>query len=267
MTVSEASISQGGGHSAFGHKLRYWRRHRGMSQLGLALEADISPRHLSFIETGRSRPKRDLVLKLAGTLEVPLRERNEMLMAAGLPAAYFEEDYDSKELAIYRKAIHELITNHQPYPALVLNRWGDVVDGNATAFLMFPEFKADPLANLYREYLSSTKWKELVINWDEVAWAAYEHLVNDASRYQGDERMQALIQEVQGLLRNTPRPELMPDSPSIHTRLNMGGDILETTTMIAHFGPVNDVFLSELRVEMIFPANDNARRFFSQFEG
>ncbi|MDF0750980.1 helix-turn-helix transcriptional regulator [Marinobacter sp. 71-i] len=267
MTINETSISRNGERSAFGHKLRYWRRHRGMSQLDLALEAEISPRHLSFIETGRSRPKRELILKLAETLDIPLRERNELLMAAGLPAAYFEEDYHSSELVVYRKAIHELITNHQPYPALVLNRWGDVVDGNATTYLMFPEFRADNPVNLYQTYLSSPKWKELVVNWDEVAWAAYEHLVSDASRYRGDERMQALILEIQDLLRDTPRPDMMPDSPSIRTRLNMGGEILETTTMIARFGPVNDVFLSELRVEMIFPANEGARRFFSQFAG
>ncbi len=74
---------------------------------------------------------------------------------------------------------------------------------------------------------------------------------DSASRYQGDERMQALIQEVQDLLRKTPRPELMPASPSIHTRLNMGGDILETTTMIAHFGPVNDVFLGPNRATSV----------------
>ncbi|PHQ27092.1 transcriptional regulator [Marinobacter guineae] len=267
MTVENRSIDQGSEiteHSAFGHKLRFWRNQKRLSQLELAVEAELSPRHLSFIETGRSRPKRDLVLRLAETLDIPLRERNELLMAAGLPAAYFEEDYESDQLEVYRAAIRELITNHQPYPALVLNRWGDVVDGNATAFMMFPELKADEPVNLYQAYLSSPKWKAVVDNWDEVAWAAYEHLLSDASRYQGDERMQALILEIQELLREIPKPESLPDSPSIRTRLNMGDEILETTTMIARFGPVNDVFLSELRVEMIFPANESARLFFAK---
>lgn len=250
--------------SAFGYRLRQWRRQRGMSQLDLALEAEISPRHLSFVETGRSRPKRELVLRLAEALEIPLRERNDLLIAAGLPAAYFEEDYDSTELEVYREAIRELISNHQPYPALVLNRWGDVVDGNATAFALFPELVADTPVNLYEAYLSSPRWKAIVENWDEVAWAAHEHLNSDARRYSGDQRMQTLLGFIQDQLKDIPRPDSLPDSPSIRTRLNLGGECLETTTMIARFGPVNDVFLSELRVEMIFPTNDNARRFFAQ---
>ncbi|MCG8520447.1 MAG: helix-turn-helix domain-containing protein [Pseudomonadales bacterium] len=262
---SDAVSSVSGEHSAFGFLLRRWRRQRGMSQLDLALATGVSGRHLSFVETGRSRPKRALVLTLAEALDIPLRERNELLLAAGLPAAYFEFDYDSAELSVYRSAIAELIENHLPYPALVLNRWGDVVDANRTAFAMFPELVAEQPVNLYQAYLSSDHWKAVIENWSEVAWAAYGHLQGDAARYCGDERMQSLLRFIEDCLKDVPKPANLPSSPSIRTRLNLNGQVLETTTMVARFGPVNDVFLSELRVEMIFPANDNARRFFATF--
>ncbi|MFE8070846.1 helix-turn-helix domain-containing protein [Marinobacteraceae bacterium S3BR75-40.1] len=248
--------------SAFGRQLKQWRKQRRMSQLDLAVEAEISPRHLSFIETGRSRPKRELVLKLAETLDVPLRETNHLLTAAGLPAVYAEQDYDSHALKVYREAVSELINNHAPNPAFVLNRWGDVMHANPTAYRMLPQDSESGPLNLYEAYLFSDHWPHIIDNWPEVAWSAYWYLQKDAERFWGDARMQSLVERVYDLVKELPRPAALGASPSVRTRLNMGGQILETTTMVAHFGPTNDVFLSELRVEMIFPTNPQARTFF-----
>lgn len=251
--------------STFGIQLRRWRKQRGLSQLDLALAAEVSPRNLSFVETGRSRPKRDLILKLADALEIPLRERNSLFLAAGLPAAYEERDFQHEDLDVYRQAISDLITKHEPWPAFVVNRWGDLIDFNAPARKLLPP-DAQPPLNLYESYLFSAYWPGLVENWSEVAWSAYWHLREDAARYWGDERMQALLHRVFQLVQDLPQPSSGSGSPTTRTRLRMGSQIVETTTMVARFGTSQDVLLSELSVEMIFPANEAARVFFAQLE-
>src|SRR3954453_23437174 len=113
-----------------GTLLKDWRRRRRLSQLDLALEAGVSARHLSFVETGRSKPSREMVLHLADQLDVPLRDRNQLLLAAGYAPAYGEHAIDAPELAPVRDAIRRVLDGHDPYPALVVDRWWDMVDAN-----------------------------------------------------------------------------------------------------------------------------------------
>src|SRR5262245_30149731 len=109
--------------SPFGLQLRRWRQHRGLSQLGLASRVASTSRHVSFLETGRSRPNRPMVLRLCEALDVPLRERNALLHAAGLPAAYPQRDLAGPDLAPYRRAIERMLTAHQPFPAMVVDAY------------------------------------------------------------------------------------------------------------------------------------------------
>jgi transcriptional regulator with XRE-family HTH domain len=113
-----------------GSMLRDWRRRRRLSQLDLALEAGVSARHLSFLETGRSKPSREMVLHLADQLDVPLRDRNQLLLAAGFAPAYAERHIDAPELAPVREALDRVLTGHEPYPAAVVDRLWNLVAGN-----------------------------------------------------------------------------------------------------------------------------------------
>src|SRR5215510_6330946 len=118
--------------SPVGELLRQWRERRRISQLDLSIEADISSRHLSFVETGRSQPSRDMVLRLVDTLDVPLRERNHLLLAAGYAPVYGEAALDAPQMAAVRQAIRLVLKAHEPFPAVVVDRGWNLVDANAT---------------------------------------------------------------------------------------------------------------------------------------
>src|SRR5215218_2748365 len=118
---------------AVGGLLRDWRQRRRLSQLDLAVEADVSTRHLSFVETGRSRPSRELVLHLADHLDVPLRDRNALLLAAGYAPLYHETPLDAEEMTPVREALDKLLGGHEPFPAVVVDRWWDLVAANRPA--------------------------------------------------------------------------------------------------------------------------------------
>jgi transcriptional regulator with XRE-family HTH domain len=115
-----------------GQMLRRWREHRRLSQMDLALEADVSTRHLSFVETGRSAPSRDMVLRLSEHLELPLRERNQLLLAAGFAPVYSEAQLDAPELAEVRAAVRQVLVGHEPYPAAAVDRTWNLVDANSS---------------------------------------------------------------------------------------------------------------------------------------
>src|ERR1700729_3294741 len=125
MTTGSASLRP------VGELLREWRERRRLSQLDLSIQADISTRHLSFVETGRSQPTSGMILRLSEQLDVPLRERNALLLAGGYAPAYPEHSLDEPELARLRVALRQILTGHEPYPALVVNRWWEMLDGNA----------------------------------------------------------------------------------------------------------------------------------------
>src|SRR4051812_33944222 len=129
-----------------GDLLRQWRQRRRRSQLDLALDAGISARHLSFVETGRSRPSRGLLLALAEQLDVPLRERNTLMLAAGYAPTYAESDLNGEETRESRDALARLLAGHEPYPAVVLDRWGDVVLTNGAAGPLLEGVDAELLA-------------------------------------------------------------------------------------------------------------------------
>ena len=132
--------------ASFGDQLRLWRQQRHMSQLDLALEAEISARHLSFVETGRSRPSREMVMRLAETLSLPLRGCNALLLAAGFAPAYRERPLDDPALGAARDAVQRILDGHMPYPALAVDRHWNLVAHNAVVPLMFDGVAPDLLA-------------------------------------------------------------------------------------------------------------------------
>jgi transcriptional regulator with XRE-family HTH domain len=242
-----------------GDQLREWRQLRRRSQMDLALDADISARHLSFIETGRSRPSRDMVLLLAQELDVPLRERNAMLLAAGFAPVYGEHSLDDSELAVARRAIDIVLRGHEPYPALAIDRhWNLVAANRAVGPLIAsaaPELLEPPI-NVLRLSLHPKGLAPLISNMAE--WRA--HILERLKR-----QVVATADTVLGELFEELRSYPASDGAAGETEiggvlipLRLASPIGElsflTTTTV--FGTPMDVTLAELAIESFFPADE-----------
>jgi transcriptional regulator with XRE-family HTH domain len=246
--------------SRVGQLLRGWRAARGVSQLDLALRAGFSARHLSFVETGRSRPSRDALLALAEALDVPLRERNQLLEAAGYADAYRETALDAGEMAHVRGVLQFILERHAPYPALVLDRYSTCLLANAAA-TRFVELVVDPSligpgANHLRLAFHPLGARLFIVNWDEVA----RHLLGRAERELApaadDPRAAALLAELRGYAGPLPRIPASPASDLL-VPIHIRRDALELRlfSTIMTLGTPRDVTLQELRLETFFPAD------------
>ncbi|HJS40845.1 MAG TPA: helix-turn-helix transcriptional regulator [Sphingomicrobium sp.] len=242
-----------------GHQIREWRQVRRRSQMDLALDAEISTRHLSFIETGRSRPSRDMVLRIADHLEVPLRERNAMLIAAGFAPVYGERSLDDPELAAARRAIDIVLRGHEPYPALAVDRHWNLVAANRAVGPLMASAAADLLAppvNVLRLSLHPQGLAPQILNLAE--WRA--HILERLKRQvaaTADTGLRALLDELKGY----PAADgagSFSDLGAVVIPMRMASPVGElsffsTTTV---FGTPMDVTLSELAIESFFPADE-----------
>ncbi|HEX7132981.1 MAG TPA: helix-turn-helix transcriptional regulator, partial [Iamia sp.] len=170
--------------SPFGALLRQWRAVRGASQLALAIEAGTTPRYVSFVETGRAQPSRHMVVRLARALEVPLRERNELLLAAGFAPLYSAEPLGSAALARVDWALSRMLDQHEPFPAVVMDRGWNLQRANAGAGVLFGRlFAPDPVpadANVLRLFVEPGPVREHVVNWPAVVVALLERARREA---------------------------------------------------------------------------------------
>ncbi len=245
-----------------GDHIREWRTRRRMSQLDLALEADISTRHLSFLETGRSQPSREMVQLLAEKLELPLRERNVMLVSAGYAPVYSEKSLDDPALQAARQAVDLVLKGHDPYPALAIDRRWSLIAANDALFRLVgdvdPALLKPPVnvlrlsvhpAGLARRIVNFTEWRNHLI-------ARLRHQVDVT----GDEYLSNLIDE----LRAYPTPDKAARRPAnpqdyagvlVPLRLMTGDETLTLFSTTTVFGTPVDVTLSELAIEAFFPAD------------
>lgn len=245
----------------FGERLRAWRLRRRMSQLELAGEADISTRHLSFVETGRSVPSREMVLRLAERLDVPLRERNALLVAAGYAPMYRERPLDDPALAAAREAVQLILKSHEPYPALAVDRHWNLLAHNAVVPPLLTGIAGtllQPPVNVLRLSLHPQGLAPRIVNLAQWRHHLLERLCQQIQATD-DPRLRALEQE----LRSYPAdpeagaPRLEGEAPGIAVPLRLRTpagvlDLISTTTV---FGSPVDVTLQELALETFFPAN------------
>jgi transcriptional regulator with XRE-family HTH domain len=246
--------------SPFGVRLRRWRLHRGISQLALAGRVGSTPRHISFLETGRSRPSRQMVLRLGEVLDVSLRERNELLAAAGLAGAYPRAPVTGPELAPYRAAIGRLLHAHQPYPGMVLDsHWNVLIVNRACAGLFGGDLVG---ANMVRHFLANPDAAVAVANWPEVAWAGLARLRQQADRAPLDRELGELLNLAETAVAGLPRPATPGPELAICPWFRIGEQVVRTIGMAARFDPVADVTLEELRIELFYPLDETAERFF-----
>jgi transcriptional regulator with XRE-family HTH domain len=245
--------------SGVGPLLREWRKRRRLSQLELALDAGISARHLSFVETGRSTPSAEMVLLLAEQLEVPFRERNHLLLAAGYAPAFPERSLEDPELAQVREALDLILTQHEPYPALVIDgHWNIVASNSATVALAewLDPALLEPPNNMERV---ARRLVPLIINLSQ-ALAYFVERIQRQVAITGDEGLAALLEELAGYpvsehdddpaSEAAARGILMP----LRLRAPDGGELSLFGT-VATFGTAVEVTTSELSIESFFPAD------------
>lgn len=244
----------------FGRRLRRWRLERGFSQLELAERVGTTSRHLSFLETGRSRPRAPIVLRLGRELALPLREQNGLFEAAGLPPAFPERPPDDTAMAPVRTAIASLLANHDPLPAAVLDRYGAILHANAAFENLSPGLVGAPPEALVDAFFGPGPWRDSVENWPEVASAWFARQRTELRRT-GDNRLARLISRAERLTGHLPGTRVVTDAPVVCTRLRMATEVIELFTAVVRFDNATDVALSELRIELIYPANDAAARF------
>jgi transcriptional regulator with XRE-family HTH domain len=243
-----------------GTLLRDWRQRRRMSQLDLALEAGVSARHVSFVETGRSKPSAEMVVQLAEHLEVPLRDRNALLLAAGYAPAYAQRDLDEPEMGPVRDAIDRVLRGHEPYPAIVVDRhWGLIAANRAVALLIAgaAAHLTEPPVNVLRLSLHPEGMAPRIVNLGE--WRA--HLLDRLGRQavvSGDPALFALHEELAGYPGGEPghAPDLEAGAIAVPLRLDVDGDELAFISTATTFGTATDVTVSELAIESFFPADE-----------
>lgn len=245
-----------------GDLLRAWRQRRRLSQLDLACDANISARHLSFIETGRAQPSRDMLLHLAEQLDVPLRERNALLLSAGFAPLFKERGLEDPEFAAARKAVDLVLTGHEPFPALAIDRrWNLIAANKAVGFLLdgvSPELLQPPV-NAMRLSLDPAGLAPRIANlreWRTHLLARLRHQIDVT----GDADLRKLLEELQAY----PIPDAISDiSPAMHEdvgvaipfRLITPAGLLSFLSTTTVFGTPVDITLSELAIEAFFPAD------------
>ena len=263
-TAHPQPIRQPGARDPFGAHLRHWRTHRRLSQLDLAQEAEVSTRHLSYVETGRAAPSREMVLRLAERLDVPLRERNALLVAAGFAPMYRQRSLDDPAMAAARQAVDLVLKGHEPFPALAVDRHWNLVAHNALVPMLMagaaPELLVAPI-NVLRLSLHPEGLAPRIVNLAQWRTHLLERLQQQIAAT-GDATLQSLHDELAAY----PAPVARHDAPAQAAHSELAGVVvpfqlvtpagmlsfISTTTI---FGTPVDVTLQELAVESFFPAD------------
>jgi transcriptional regulator with XRE-family HTH domain len=260
MSADTALARRAAPATSIGDLLRAWRQRRSLSQLELALEADVSSRHVSFLETGRARPSREMVLRLADHLDIPLRERNRLLLAAGYAPLYAERSLEAPEMAPVHQALDRFLRAHEPYPAIVIDRHHDLVSSNDALGALLegvaPEL-LEPPANALRVALHPHGMAPRTLNLDE--WSAHLlHRLRREAALTADPELRRLHDELAaypGVCLEAPRAEGAGGEIIVPLRLRTAERELAFFSTISTFGSPIDITLDELMIEAFYPAN------------
>jgi transcriptional regulator with XRE-family HTH domain len=257
-----------------GDLLRSWRQRRSLSQLELSLNAAVSSRHLSFVETGRARPSREMVLRLAEELEVPLRERNALLLAAGYAPVYPERPLGAPEMDDVRQAMDRFLRAHEPYPAVVIDRYHNLLASNDAVQVLLDGVAAEllePPANALRIALHPEGMAPRILNLGEWSAQLLQRLHREA-RITGDPELGHLHRELvgyPGVEVRLPHAEVVANDIVLPVKLRDtdGQGELAFFSTISTFGTAVDITLSELSIEAFYPANaPTAMRMLSEID-
>lgn len=250
--------------SGVGRLIQAWRRLRGKSQMALALQAGISARHLGFLEVGRANPSREMVLLLAGVLDVPLRERNGFLLAAGYAPVYRESGLEAPEMEHARRAVGLILEHQEPYPAVVMDRHWNMLASNAGAARFFGELITlspdGPRPNVIRLMFDPAGLRPYVANWEVVAEALVQRIHREALGGVPDGATAGLLEEIltyPGVPGRWGSPDLLSlAKPYVAVQFRKGDLALDFFSTVTTLGTPLDVTLQEIRIECFFPANE-----------
>ena len=258
--------------SPFPQLLKAWRQKRRLSQLELALESGVSQRHVSFLELGRAKPSRSMILQLSETLEVPLRERNDWLVAAGFAPLFRARPLDDPQMSQVMSAVQRMLTGHEPFPAVAVDRAWSIRLSNRP-FDLLESLLGEDLwrrvgrgeRNLMRLFFHPKGLRPHVVNWSEIAPLLWQRARREAEAL-GGEDMKALL----GELARDQDPETLRVGderalvPVLPLQLETNGQRIALFTVISTFGTAQDVTADELRIESFFPADAATEKLFRQ---
>ena len=235
----------------FAETLKTWRKARRYSQLDLAHEADVSSRHLSFLETGRANPSREMIGRLGDALSLPLAARNQLLTQAGFAARYPQRNWESDDMAPVRAAVTHVLKQHHPYPAIAIDRHWTILQMNPAATQLFAMLGAGAGSSVI-DTLLDPQVQANIENWPDVAHHALHRLRTESASRGGDAVLAGAIEALAKVPAPT-RSSLAPVTPTIFRQ----GDLrLSLFTTIAQFGTPEDLALDDLKIELFFPSDD-----------
>jgi transcriptional regulator with XRE-family HTH domain len=261
----------------FGRLLKEWRNRRGLSQLALALAVRTTQRHLSFMESGRASPSRDMILRLSAAMDVPLRQQNALLLAAGYAPVWRERDLAAPDLAVVNTALDFMLAQHEPYPAFVVDRRWNLLRANhgaraLTEFLLGPAPAGPPTepVNMAVALMSPEGLRPFITNWQEVAHYFLRGVHADAQADASPETLALLnrllaLPDVAALTERPPPAETQ--APVLPMLFRRGTTSLSLFSTIATLGTPRDVTLEEVRVECFFPMDEATRCAFRVWAG
>lgn len=264
MTAKSSEVNANTRPASVGDLLRYWRGQRGFSQLDLALEGETSQRHLSFVESGRSVPSRRMLVTLSDALNIPLRERNTLLLAAGYAPIYAEASLDDATMQVVMNAIDQMLSNHEPHPALLMDRYWNIVRTNAAAPAFFGsmiDLETFPMPrNLLELTFDPAALRPHIEDWDTVAAGLLQRVHREALGLVIDDRLQALLDR----LKRYPGAEKLPvstgpDSPILPITFRRGAERISYFSLVTTIGTPHSVTTQELRLECMFPIDPPVR--------
>ncbi|QBE64567.1 helix-turn-helix domain-containing protein [Pseudoduganella lutea] len=256
-----------------GAMLREWRQVRRLSQLDLALQADVSARHLSYVETGRSKPSRDMIVRLAESLAVPLRERNALFIAGGFAPKYPESGLDTPRLAQMRYAVDAILAQQEPYPAYLCNRHWDILMENHAARRLnrhLLDGRDSKHVNMLHQFFDPADLRGAVENWEEIAGSLLRYLHNEVAASRADTKAAGLLEDMLAYP-NVPahwrhRELGTAPAPVLTTCFRHHGARLAFFSTITTFGTPRDVTLDEVFIESCFPADEATAAFCRQLQ-
>ncbi len=246
--------------SAFGAALQRYRGARRMSQLDLATACDVSSRHLSFLESGRAQPSREMVLRLSAGLLLPLSVRNALLQAAGFAPAFPASPLDSRDVAPFRTILNEMIAKHAPNPAMLVDRHWTVREANLSAHKLLAALQGEkPENNVVRLLTSGPPVANVVVNLPEVLGELASRVQLEALEAGDDAELRDLMALLERAIALHPPAEARAGRPILPLIVRHGENQLSFLSAIAHFGTSEDANIRDLRLELLFPADDQTR--------
>jgi transcriptional regulator with XRE-family HTH domain len=246
-----------------GALLRHWRKVRGKSQLDLSADSDVSQRHISFIESGRSSPSRETLIDIAKALDVPLRDRNTLLLAAGYAPIYSEVTWDSQEMQSVTRALNRMLKQHEPFPAVVMDRYWNVLMTNESAPRFFDCFfdrsaRRGP-RNMLHLMFDPQGMRPFIANWESAAKGLFERVYRESVGRIVDEKTKELLDALLAypdVKREWTLPKTQGVMPIIPLSFVKDGKILNYFSMVTTVGTPQTVAAQELRIESMFPVDE-----------